>query len=125
MNNFFKVFSLLIAIVMTACNDKHESGKLYGECSHELISNYNKIDTVNFIYDGKKQGRWVVIKDVIPKASILPTDTKGTLPDKVIRMIIEEGYYKDDKKEGYWKYYNEEDGSFKDSVAYKNGVVVK
>lgn len=118
-------FALILTIVMTACHEPNKEWRQTGSISSYELSGPDGKDTVNLTHDGKKEGHWVVKKDIIPKASILPTDTKETLRNKIIRVTLEEGFYKDNKKEGTWKYYNEEDGSFRDSVVYKNGEVVK
>lgn len=108
-----------------ACENKNELGRPLGECSYELVRVNQKMDTINLTYDGQKQGRWLVFKNIIPKSSILPTDNTKILQSKIVRRTMEEGYYKDNKKVGYWKIYNEEDGSLKDSVLFRNGELIK
>lgn len=115
----------IIVFIISSCQNNNEVEK---KCfaSFELNNSEGQLDTVNLIdCDKNKQGRWVVTKNIIPKFSILPTDNNKTLHSKIIRRVVEEGYYRDNKKEGYWKYYNEEDGSVKDSVLYINGEVSK
>lgn len=46
-----------------------------------------------------------------------------TAKGKIIRNKLEEGYYRFDKKVGFWKFYNEE-GTLKDSVEYKNDMSI-
>lgn len=125
MNKFIKYLSLSILLVLISCQNENELQKPLGECSYELRQVDQKMDTFNLIYDGLKQGPWIVYKDIIPKSSILLTDNTKTLQGKIVRRTLEEGYYKDNKKEGYWKFYYEEDGSLKDSVLFKNGEIVK
>ena len=48
---------------------------------------------------------------------------KKTVDNKTERVKIEEGYYRNNKKTGFWKFYNE-DGTLKDSVEYKDDVPV-
>lgn len=118
----------IIIIVTIACQDKpayHE--KPIGECSYELIGPAGK-DTVNLIYDGKKEGHWVVKDHVSVEVSLCKDsthkDSKKHSYRKIEYCIVEEGFYKNNKKEGLWKHYNP-DGNVKDSVVYKNGEVVK
>lgn len=125
MINKVKYSFLIILFFALACENKNELGRPLGECSYELRLLNSRMDTFNLIYDGKKQGKWVVYKDIIPKFSILTSDNSKTLQGKIVRRTLEEGLYKDNKKTDYWKYYNEEDGSLKDSVLYAEGEIVK
>lgn len=125
MINRIKYVCFIFLFFALACENKNELGKPLGECSFELRQLNNRMDTFNLMYDGKKQGKWGVYKDIIPKSSILPSDNSNTLQAKIVRRTLEEGLYKDNKKTGYWKYYNEEDGSLKDSVLYADGEIVK
>lgn len=125
MNSYAKYLSLAFTFALMACENKNELGRPLGECSYELVRVNQKMDTINLTYDGQKQGRWLVFKNIIPKSSILPTDNTKILQSKIVRRTMEEGYYKDNKKVGYWKIYNEEDGSLKDSVLFQNGELIK
>lgn len=117
----------LSLVLFSACQNNttsNEQKKCYA--SYELTGPEGKLDTMNLIdCEKKKQGKWVLIKPVIFKNSISPSDTKESIKKKLVYITVEEGYYKDDKKTGYWKYYNLDDGSLKDSVLYKNGEEVK
>lgn len=125
MRNIYCHIVLLVVVIASSCQNNNEvEKKCYA--SYELTGPEGKLDTLNLIdCDKKKQGHWVVTKNIIPKFSILPTDNNKTLQGKIIRRVIEEGQYTDDKKVGYWKYYNEEDGALKDSVLFNNGEAVK
>jgi len=125
MNSCIKYLSITFTLALMACENKNELGRPLGECSYELVRVNQKMDTINLTYDGQKQGRWLVFKNIIPKSSILPTDNTKILQSKIVRRTMEEGYYKDNKKVGYWKIYNEEDGSLKDSVLFQNGELIK
>lgn len=125
MINKINYLFFVISFFALACENKNELGRPLGECSYELRLQNSKMDTFNLTYDGQKQGKWVVYKDIIPKSSILPSDNSKALQGKIVRRTFEEGLYKDNKKTGYWKYYNEEDGSLKDSVLYSEGEIIK
>ncbi len=119
------VYCIITTLCFTFCsrqNNQIVEKKCYA--SFELVGTQR--DTVNLLdCDKKKQGHWVVTKNVIPKFSVLPNDNNKTLQGKIIQRVVEEGVYIDDRKEGYWKYYNVEDGSLKDSVLFKNGEAIK
>lgn len=132
-----KTIQLLIAtifFVIAACTNEQkksvadEQTKSVSErctSSYELTGLGGK-DTVNLIdCDKRKQGKWVLTKPVIFDKSITPSATKESMKRKLVHITLEEGFYKDDKKVGYWKYYNEEDGVLKDSVLFINGEAVK
>lgn len=74
-------------------------------------------DTINKIYgeDHIKHGRWVTYALNLSKEK--PTTDNA----KTIRIKTEEGYYRNNKKVGFWKFYNE-DGTLKDSIEYKSDV---
>lgn len=69
-------------------------------------------DTVNIIYNGLKQGKWI----------IRGKDKHGT--SHHAEEKVEEGFYKDDKKVGYWKKYSPE-GTILDSILFENGIEVR
>ena len=58
---------------------------------------------------GKKQGHWVVIGKMKPNAT-------AYLPNQ----LIEEGYYKDNRKTGVWKEYYS-NGNQKNELNFENG----
>ncbi len=70
--------------------------------------------------DGTKEGHWIFFEWIVPMGKE-PNGAAG----KLVRAKVEEGYYKNNKKEGFWKFYNQNEGKFKDSVEYKNDVAVK
>jgi antitoxin component YwqK of YwqJK toxin-antitoxin module len=70
-------------------------------------------DTINRTDFAKnKQGRWEISKAVTNESN------------QTTWILLEEGNYVDNKKEGLWKTYHP-DGKLKDSLVYKNDVVVK
>ena len=128
MKNQNLLLTLLLITVIIACQDKPPyREKPMGECSYELSGPAGK-DTVNLIYDGKKEGRWIVRDHVKVEVSLCKDsthkDSKKNTYSKIEYCIVEEGFYKSNKKEGLWKHYHP-DGSVKDSVVYKNDEVVK
>lgn len=113
---------------MIACqNEEKKLARSYRACSYELMGPDGK-DTINFTYDGKKEGRWIVRDHVKVEVSLCKDsthkDSKKHSYSKIEYCIVEEGFYKNDKKEGLWRHYHP-DGSVKDSVFYKNGEPVK
>lgn len=126
-----KAVQILIAVIFVvtvACqNEEKPLARPLGPCSYELTGPAGK-DTVNLMYDGKKEGRWIVRDHVKVEVSLCQDsthkDAKKHSYSKIEYCIVEEGFYKNDKKEGIWKHYNP-DGSVKDSVVYKNGEAVK
>jgi antitoxin component YwqK of YwqJK toxin-antitoxin module len=122
------LLTLFITLVMIACEDKPAyREKPMGECSYELTGPAGK-DTVNLTYDGKKEGHWVIKDHVKVKVSLCKDSTHKDADKhvytKTVYCVTEEGFFKNNLKEGLWVYYNT-DGSAKDSVVYKNGEVVK
>lgn len=95
MKTFNSIIIFIISIVFQFCNSNIKK--------NDPIKSNNLSwtqDTVNKTdVNGHKQGRWIITE----------------------RIIIEEGSYKDNKREGFWKHYNS-DGSIKDSIEYKNDV---
>lgn len=80
-------------------------------------------DTINRTYgDGTKEGHWITFEWTDPNEKMV-NENKENLA-KAGRAKIEEGYYKDNKKEGFWKFFNK-DGTLKDSVEYKNDLLVR
>jgi hypothetical protein len=105
-----KAITLFIAIALLLYSCSHtEKTKIKTEvsglCTWEIISG----DTVNRTDCGAlKQGRWMVTRLVKKYDDIPPVIVK-----------VEEGLYKNNKKEGYWKRYAKS-GELIDSIRYKN-----
>lgn len=126
MNFIIKIFinSLLCTLLFNCSESKKYEDPHIGECSYELSGHGSK-DTINLTYDGKKQGLWIVRKPVISNHLIKKGDNRDSLEKKVVYRILETGFYKDNKKTGYWKYYEKEHGTLIDSVLFHEGVEVK
>jgi hypothetical protein len=120
---------ILIAIlfVLISCNTKTELHEALSSNKHAApisqkgcLASYETVngETINKTYGGDiKDGHWIHFEFVIPTA-------KENKDKKVVRAKMEEGYYKENKKEGFWKFYNK-DGTLKESVEYKNDVPVR
>jgi len=94
-----------IALVIGACgtrNSDSDKGKSHvsRECSYEI---YGK-DTVNKVHWGSKEGYWQYIQ-------------------RSSGVTVEKGFYKNNKKEGFWKRYSTK-GQLIDSVNYKSDAVI-
>lgn len=86
-------------------------------------------DTINKYYHGVKQGHFVLFDTDVQRN----TNYTKSPPDAVITEVnkqnsltspgkpLEEGDYKDDKKQGVWVYYNA-DGTIKTKIEYKDDV---
>lgn len=72
-------------------------------------------ERINQVYgkDHIKDGHWITFGYAIT----------NSVDNKAGRVKLEEGYYRKNKKTGFWKFYKE-DGTIKDSVEYKNDVPV-
>jgi antitoxin component YwqK of YwqJK toxin-antitoxin module len=121
-------FALILTIVMIACHEPNKEWRQTGSISSYELSGPAGKDTVNLTYDGKKEGRWVVKEHVKVEVSLCKDSTHKETDKhaytKTVYCVTEEGFYKNNLKEGLWVHYDT-DGSIKDSVVYKNGEVVK
>lgn len=117
-----KLFTILTLVLffIQACSDKTES--------LTINQTTNSIDTINIgclgsydinPSDNKERINQVYGKELIKDGHwIVFGNTKGA-DEKINRVKMEEGYYRKNKKIGFWKFYNL-DGTFKDSIEYKN-----
>ena len=124
------VIQLLIGVVtlllIQSCNQKTELvSKLNEPIGIDTLNigclgtyDLNPLDSsekINQIYSKNKvkHGHWI-------NFSIAVTKTEN---HKAVRTKLEEGFYKFNKKVGFWKFYKE-DGTLKDSIKYINDVAV-
>ena len=109
-----KPFFILVIVLflIQSCGESKEPAArecLFRGGSYELIGH----DTINLIdCDSIKQGHWIVHKYAVLNKQIGPE-----------RIVDEKGFYKDNKKQGFWKKYSTT-GEVLDSVEYKDGVAV-
>ena len=83
-------------------NSAQSHSKLVKALVKDTVNRLNYIDS-----DGKRQGHWII------------TDKMRHLPGYDSNAKVEEGYYRDNMKEGQWIEYNA-DGSVKSTINYKD-----
>jgi hypothetical protein len=117
-------FGTLAVFFIQACADKTEAVTIKQDtnsidtinigclASYDINPLDNK-EKINQVYgkDKVKDGHWITFGFAVTK----------TTDKKTNRIKIEEGYYRKNKKEGYWKFFKD-DGTIKDSVEYKNDL---
>lgn len=109
-----------------SCANNSEKKKFANIISYEMIGR----DTLNCTDENKmKQGHWIVFKMAVLNHTIYTQSANDTAKQKSItrdaeRVKVEEGFYKDNKKEGVWKTFSPV-GELKDSFNYKDGDVVR
>jgi hypothetical protein len=120
----FKLFTLgtIVFFFIQACSDKPktETAEKMGRGCFDIyeLNVLDNHDTINRQYgDGTKEGHWIIYAWIDPKEKAVGENNPG-------RSKITEGYYKDNKKEGFWKSFNK-DGTLNDSVEYKNDFPVR
>lgn len=126
-------FYLIGICCIQACNEKANTVKenLGPADNYSCPIVYNG-DTINRYYKDLKQGHFVLFDKDMERASTKTENATQVVYTEVNKQNsltslgrpLEEGDYKDDKKQGAWTYYNT-DGSIKTTIEYKNGVAVK
>ena len=124
-----------LAFVQSCTDDKPDSTaptatNVYDTLNLCCLSSYDidlegRHDTINKIYgkDKIKHGRWVNYAFNRKTHSSGKDSTSTNLAD-LPRIKTEEGLYRFNQRQGFWKFY-EADGSLKDSVEYRNDVPLK
>lgn len=125
-----KTLKSILALTITllfiqSCGQKNSIDKkdIVYQGGQSGLSSYeiNGRDTINVTDNsGFKQGHWVVFGFVIPGGK-RPNETKEEMANRAQHVMLEEGMYKDNKKQGTWKYYNQ-DGTLKNTIEYKDDV---
>jgi len=119
-------FGTLVLFLIQACADKTEIVTIkqdtnaidtltIGCCGSYDINPSDNKEKINQVYgkDRIKDGHWINFDFAVTKAA----------DNKINRIKIEEGYYRRNKKVGFWKFYKE-DGTLKDSVEFKNDAPI-
>jgi hypothetical protein len=108
MKKFF--ISSVLFVLTTSCTSPEEKPKIdWAPVEGNVFLDHNG-DTLNRTdKQNRKQGKWVIFKEAHQKSI---TD---------VSAMQEDGFYKDDKKEGYWRIYSQY-GELLDSVLYINGI---
>ncbi len=128
--NLIVAFAISMVFFMSSCRSstikEEQSEKKIGG-SFEL-NNSSPNDTINLIdADGNKQGHWVNKKFAVVSHTIISNYAPDSIIDKKVtketeQFNVEEGYYKDNKKEGVWKIFYS-NGKVKDSMVYNSGLI--
>ena len=125
------IFGAVIGCFIQACDDKPKAiAENFGHADETCPIVYNG-DTINRTYNGVKQGHFVLFDNNIHRDSALTENSMGAVSTEVNKQNtllslgkpLEEGDYKDGKKQGTWTYYNI-DGSIKNTVEYKDDIPV-
>jgi hypothetical protein len=110
------VIQILVLAFCFSCSDSVKTSsdkKLYDIYPDAIIIDG---DTVNKSKDDLKYGRWVTLDYVPVKGNSL-----SSAATRVTQTIVEDGYYKNNKKDGYWKIYERYTGVI-DTVLYVDGI---
>jgi len=110
--------ALLFSISACENKSKTEVAKILPQ--YQLTENK---DTLNYVdINGLKQGHWIMYETAPTNLNISVAkspDTSGKEQEISFSGLLktEEGYYKNDKRTGYWKHFAK-DGTVKDSVKF-------
>ncbi|HWY09777.1 MAG TPA: hypothetical protein VN026_00555 [Bacteroidia bacterium] len=106
------ILPVVLFLIQSCSENKEPAARVCRGGSYELSFKTGK-DTFNLIdCENNKQGHWVIFKWVVLN--------KQNGPE---RIADEEGFYKDNKKQGFWKKFSPI-GKVLDSVEYKDGVAI-
>lgn len=131
-----KTFKLLIIGVIVlffvqACNNKPKTvAENVEPPSPYSCAIFYKGDSINKTINGIKQGHFILFDKDIQCITSLTSSGSIKSDNEIKESItspgkpIEEGDFRDDKKEGEWSYYNS-DGTLNSTKDYKDGVEIK
>ncbi|WP_317897076.1 hypothetical protein [Aurantibacillus circumpalustris] len=112
-----------LLVLLSSCENKTKTELKEILPQYEVLDNQ---DTVNYLdINGLRQGHWIIYEIGLSNinASIAcPIDSivnAKPLTCSSGKCKIEEGFYKNDKKIGHWKHFNNNNGTVKDSTEYK------
>lgn len=125
------ILSAVVCCFIQACNNNMDT-KTESKLTADMYSCpvIYKGDSINKTYNGIKQGHFVLFDTDVERNTAFmksPPDNPENEKQKSTTspgIPIEEGDYKDNKKQGVWIYYNT-DGSVKKQIEYKDDVPVK
>jgi len=104
----FRLFLFLKALaILYSCGHSDDKQKLHSVGDNYVDQSGNPVNLVD--ENNLKQGKWMIYRKGIENSMTS------------LASLASEGYYKDDKKTGYWKEYSKY-GEIVDSVLYVNGV---
>lgn len=128
----FKFGTMTLCFIQACSNKPTEGTENLGPADNYGCPIVYNGDTINRSYKGVKQGHFVLFDTDVqrntshtkspPEAVYTEVNKQNSLtsPGKP----VEEGDYKDGKKEGTWTYYNS-DGTIKNTIEYKDDIEVK
>lgn len=97
----------LSLLINYSCTNEEDDAKLHGGRDVVVDPGGNVVNQVDD--NNSKQGKWLIYHE----------GNENTMTN--LRWIIYEGWYKDDKKVGYWKEFSRY-GEVVDSIFYVEGV---
>ena len=125
-----KIIFILPAVLffISSCGEKNQPSGCYGG-SYEFRPLTGMHDTINLTdCNNNKQGRWYIFKSAVVHHTVYSQSTGDTFTKKTITadaedVLAEHGFYKDNKKQGFWIKYSPA-GKILDCVEFKDGVAV-
>lgn len=127
----FLIVFVIIMIFQACAEQRQKISENFGMADKFSCSIVYHGDTINRTYNGIKQGHFVLFENDIQRNTPYtksPPEAVYTEVNKQKSLTspgkpLEEGDYKDDKKQGKWVYYNS-DGTIKAEIEFKDGIPV-